>query len=130
VTIVNLKIASLLAASAFAAQANDELTAISEGMMTQSCPDDFFELPLFPEASLCQIFADQLQLPASLSYHAKSDQQSTKEFYQQLLGEAESEETLKGRILMQYQNGEKIIIISEDGNGSQVDILVKTSSNH
>ncbi|MFT5674740.1 MAG: hypothetical protein ACI808_000664 [Paraglaciecola sp.] len=107
----------------FHSLADDEATVVTDHLTTQTCPDDFFQLPLYPLANLCQIFAEEL--PASLVYHAKADQETTKAYYLQTLGQAESEDTLKGRIVLQYKNGDHIIIISEDGNGSQVDILVK-----
>jgi hypothetical protein len=110
-------------ALAFHSFADDETTVVTKHFATQSCPDDFFELPLHPEARMCQIFAEEL--PASLVYHANADQETTKDYYLTTLGQAESEETLKGRIVLQYKSGDHIIIISEDGNGSQVDILVK-----
>lgn len=87
------------------------------------CPEQFYDIPLYPNANLCLVFDEAL--PASLTYHAKAQQQATMDFYAQQLGQAESEQSLKGRIMLQYQNGKHTIIISPDGAGSQVDILVK-----
>ena len=36
----------------------------------QGCPENFYALPLYPNAKFCQLFAEQL--PASLSYFAIS----------------------------------------------------------
>lgn len=91
----------------------------------QPCPTEFFQLPLFPGAKLCQIFADGM--PASIIYHASADQQTTQKFYQQKLGEADKITLLKGRILMEYADSNRIIVISKDGNGSQVDVLIKST---
>lgn len=88
------------------------------------CPSSFFDLPLYPLARLCLVF-DQ-QLPASLTYHAKADQDTTKGFYLEQLGQAQSEQSSKGRIVLQYNSGKHTIVISPDGAGSQVDILVKS----
>ncbi|WP_239024124.1 hypothetical protein [Paraglaciecola marina] len=93
--------------------------------VSKICPADFHTLPLYPNAKFCQLF--DTKLPASLSYFAVSGQQATKDFYLQELGEAEDEKMLKGRIVLQYEHGEKVVIISKDGTGSQVDILVKSS---
>ena len=90
-----------------------------------TCPDDFFTLPLYPNAKFCQLFADEL--PASMSYFAVSDQQTTKAFYLEQLGQAEDEKILKGRIVLQYANGQKVVVISKDGQGSQIDILIKSA---
>tara|TARA_R110000751_G_scaffold176555_2_gene282781 strand:- start:8637 stop:9149 length:513 start_codon:yes stop_codon:yes gene_type:complete len=89
------------------------------------CPADFFTLPLYPNAKFCQLFAQGL--PASMSYFAISDQQSAKEFYINHLGQAEQEKMLHGRIVLQYSNGQKIVVISKDGQGSQIDILIKSA---
>jgi hypothetical protein len=93
---------------------------------SQSCPEDFYSLPLMSEPQFCQQFSTDL--PASMSYHAKSDQYSVKDFYLERMGQAENENTLKGRIVLQYNNGQKIVIISPDGKGSQIDILVKSAN--
>ena len=95
-----------------------------DGPDTQSCPADFYQLPIYPGASLCQVFAEQL--PASLTYHAKAQQDEARAFFIQQLGEAEAEKSLKGRILLEYNGGSQIIVISKDGDGSQVDVLVKS----
>lgn len=89
------------------------------------CPAEFFTLPLYPNAKFCQLFADEL--PASMSYFAISDQQTTKAFYLEKLGQAEDEKMLKGRIVLQYANGQKVVVISKDGQGSQIDILIKSA---
>ncbi len=90
----------------------------------QACPADFYQLPIFPGAKLCQIFDGSV--PASLIYHAAADPQTTQTFYQQQLGQADNITQLKGRIMMEYKDSDKIIVISKDGNGSQVDVLIKS----
>lgn len=109
----------------FAFMLHSAASASTESAPTaQTCPNDFYTLPLYPQASLCQRF-DQA-MPASLIYHAKTDQNSAQVFYQESLGEPEQAKVANGRIVMQYQNGQKIIVISPDGAGTQVDILVKS----
>lgn len=103
------------------------ISASTSVASSQTCPSEFFTLPLYPKASLCQLF-DQ-QLPASLIYHANTDQDATRAFYQDALGDPQTHQEAKGRIVLQYQNGQHIIIISPDGQGTQVDILVKTTKN-
>lgn len=114
-----LTAASILCLSTLSVSAQQESMALD----AQACPDSFFELPLYPGASLCMSF-DQ-ELPASLTYHAKAGQDETKNFYLQSLGQAQSERLSKGRILLQYSDGKQTIVISPDGDGTQVDILVK-----
>ncbi|MEP0355422.1 MAG: hypothetical protein ABJH06_08350 [Paraglaciecola sp.] len=123
-----LKPATLLMMAISSNLIADELVIDEQVAPTVSkvCPTDFFALPLYPNAKFCQLF--DTKLPATLSYFAVDDQQTTKDFYLQELGEAEDEEMLKGRIVLQYEKGEKVVIISKDGAGSQVDILVKSTS--
>lgn len=90
-----------------------------------TCPADFYTLPLYPNAKFCQLF--EQGLPASMSYFAISDQQSAKNFYINQLGQAEDEKMLNGRIVLQYSNGQKVVVISKDGQGSQIDILIKSA---
>lgn len=97
----------------------------TETVSSQTCPEEFFTLPLFPNAKFCQLFAKQL--PASLSYFALGDQQTAKAFYLDQLGQAEDEKMLKGRIVLQYSSGQKVVVISKDGQGSQIDILIKSA---
>ena len=98
--------------------------AAAESMDTQICPTDFYDLPLFPNAKMCQIFGQSL--PATMTYHATTDQQTTQEFYIEALGEADSVSMLKGRIQLEYDGANKIIMISQDGAGTQIDVLVKS----
>lgn len=104
------------------------LTASGSAMADQqdACPDTFYALPLFPDASLCQVFDGEL--PATLTYHAKADLQKTRDYYIAQLGKPEQEELKKGRIVLQYGASGKVLILSPDGSGSQVDILVKDAS--
>lgn len=96
------------------------------GHATTNCPADFHQTPLYPEARFCQSFDDKL--PASLSYHANSDIQQAADFYLQQLGTPDNDETLKGRRVLQFDQGQKVVVLSADGQGTQVDILVKASS--
>lgn len=119
-----LKVSGLLAltSSGFSlAEALHNETSVD----VQNCPQNFYALPLYPNAKFCQLF--DKQLPASLTYFAISNQQTAKAFYLEQLGQAEDEQMLKGRIVLQYANGQKVVIISKDGQGSQIDILIKSS---
>ncbi|MFT2091819.1 hypothetical protein [Paraglaciecola sp. 2405UD69-4] len=102
------------------------LTETLAPSVSQLCPTDFYTLPLYPNPKFCQQFATTL--PASLSYFAASAPKATRDFYLTELGEAEDEKILKGRIVLQYADGQKVVVISKDGAGSQIDILVKSTS--
>jgi hypothetical protein len=118
------KVSVLLAISSNGLLQAEELQT-EANVITQGCPKDFYSLPLYPNAKFCQLFAEEL--PASMSYFAISDQQTAKAFYLEQLGQAEDEKMLKGRIVLQYDNGQKVVVISKDGQGSQIDILIKSA---
>lgn len=88
-----------------------------------ACPTDFYQLPLVPNATYCQIF-DQ-DLPASMSYFAALPQAEVKAFYLESLGQPDKDDTEHGRIVLLFKQGQHTVIISADGSGSQVDMLVK-----
>ena len=117
-----LVLSAITASGLLQAQESQTETTVS----TQTCPEEFYALPLYPNAKFCQLFAKEL--PASMSYFAISSQQTAKAFYLEKLGKAEDEKTLNGRIVLQYANGQKVVVISKDGQGSQIDILIKSSS--
>jgi hypothetical protein len=116
-------------------QASEPVTALVSDQVSEpmsiheirsaTCPAEFYTLPLYPNAKFCQLYAQGL--PASMSYFASSDQQSAKDFYINQLGQAEDEKMLNGRIVLQYSKGQKVVVISEDGQGSQIDILIKSA---
>lgn len=89
----------------------------------QPCPQSFFETPLYPQARLCHLFDDTM--PATLSYHADSTPLQAKTFYLEQLGQPQSNEIKRGRHVLQYDDAARIVVISEDGDGSQIDILIK-----
>ncbi|WP_299080300.1 hypothetical protein [uncultured Paraglaciecola sp.] len=97
----------------------------SLGVRGATCQENFYALPIYPNAKYCQLFAEQL--PASMSYFSISAPQDAKDFYINQLGQADHENVLKGRIVLQYSSGQKIIVISKDGQGSQVDVLIKSA---
>jgi hypothetical protein len=114
----------ILSSGQLQAQETQTNVVDKSNMRVQDCPESFYSLPLYPNAKFCQLFAEKL--PASMSYFAISDQQTTKAFYIEKLGPAEDEKTLHGRIVLQYSNAQKVLVISKDGQGSQIDILIKS----
>lgn len=90
---------------------------------SMSCPTQFHALPLAPSAGFCQVF-DQ-ELPASMSYFANLNQAAVKDFYLEALGTPNQDVMEKGRNLLNYQDRQLTIVISPDGIGSQIDVLLK-----
>ena len=116
---------SLLLAMLFSGFLQAQGLQVEKLVNVRSCPENFYTLPLYPNAKFCQLFAEAL--PASMSYFAGSDQQTAKAFYVDQLGQAEDEKVLHGRIVLQYSKGQKVLVISKDGQGSQIDILIKSA---
>ena len=91
---------------------------------TQPCPSTFGDVPLAPKASYCHIFNQSS--PASMSFHAPATPEQTLTFYQQTMGEQiVTASKQAGRTLLILKQGR--LIISLDGTGSQVDILIEAN---
>lgn len=88
-----------------------------------SCPLQFHTLPLTPSASFCQAF--DKELPASLSYFSQLQPEAVKAFYIEALGTPNKNTLTKGRFLLNYPDRQLTLVISADGIGSQIDILLK-----
>jgi hypothetical protein len=87
------------------------------------CPESFHQLPVYPNAKLCQMFDDTF--PATLTYHAAVDIDTAASFYIKALGKTNKNIQVKGRRVLHFNSDNPIIIISKDGQGSQVDVLMK-----
>jgi hypothetical protein len=100
----------------------------TESVNQQSdCPSHFYGIPLTESKKQCQQFAEQL--PATLTYHSPHKPEKIDAWYQQQLGKPESKKQVKGRLLLEYRTGNQILIFSEDGNGTQIDMLIIDSIN-
>ena len=106
---------SLLFSNTLHGESRSEQTTSVSG---SACPSNFYSVQLTTDASACHVFADDL--PASLTYHSK---QTSDELEQQIDGPV-NQSLSQNRILMRQANDQTIIVISPDGTGSQVDILV------
>ncbi len=91
--------------------------------LDNACPTTFHQLPLYPNAKLCQMFDDSF--PATITYHANTDIDGAANFYLEELGQTDKDTLMKGRRVLHFNNNNPIVIISKDGPGSQVDVLMK-----
>ncbi|WP_088330500.1 hypothetical protein [Lacimicrobium sp. SS2-24] len=89
------------------------------------CPERFHAIPLTTDAKFCQQFDDKL--PASLSFFSAGTPELTLDYYLSQMTAAQHSNS-KGRQVLQSQQGHWVIVISQDGEGSQVDILVKANN--
>ena len=90
---------------------------------TTDCPEAFLDIPVYYDASHCQVFSSEP--PASMSYHAKTGMEQMLAFYQSKLGDAQTQDKKRGRHILEFSAGNQIIILSNDNAGTQVDILIK-----
>ncbi|MFC3092625.1 hypothetical protein DRW07_00220 [Alteromonas sediminis] len=86
-----------------------------------NCPENFHSIALHQDAKLCQIFDEGL--PATLVYHLKLSPNQVVTYYTQADG-FEVRSVVGERTLISNNQDSKRIVISPDGKGTQIDILV------
>lgn len=97
--------------------------ALSFESSTQSCPDQFYNVKLPTNGKFCQVFA--ADLPASMILFVPQDPAKVIEFYQQDSATFSASRAVKDRFIMNSNDNNATVIFSRDGQGTQVDILVK-----
>lgn len=112
---------SLLFSNTLHGESRSVQTAVVSG---STCPLTFYNVQLTTDASACHVFADKL--PASLTYHSKQASNELEHFFRQQIDGPVKHTLSQNRILMRETNDQTIIVISRDGAGSQVDILVNS----
>ncbi|RDV28984.1 hypothetical protein DXV75_00510 [Alteromonas aestuariivivens] len=85
------------------------------------CPADFFSVTIPEQARQCQMF--DVDVPASMVFYTPQDKSTVMAYYQSTLPALQVRSTFNERTLMAIGNQLRIVV-SPDGNGSQVDILV------
>ncbi|WP_166423395.1 hypothetical protein [Paraglaciecola sp. 20A4] len=97
-------------------------TQNTEEMHADTCPTVFYQLQLSLDASACHVFAGTL--PASITYHSNQSPKAVDLFLRQQIDTPFTQTFDHNRILLHLEGNRKIIVISPDGPGSQVDILI------
>lgn len=92
---------------------------------TENCPQSFYSITLPEGGKLCQVFA--ADFPASMIFHVPSSPQQVVDFYAKNDSIFSSSKRVKDRFMLQSKDKNTTLIISADGNGAQVDVLVKKS---
>ncbi|MBT1062015.1 hypothetical protein KJY73_00460 [Bowmanella sp. Y26] len=98
------------------------LALSASSLAATDCPEQFHQLPLVEKAGSCHIFDDKL--PATLSYFSALTPAQTLAFYQDQLSDALQSQS-KDRQVLEDKQGRWVVVISADGKGSQIDMLVK-----
>jgi hypothetical protein len=103
--------------------ATDNKVVNDNAIKTQTCPEAFYQVKLPINGKLCQVFA--ADLPASMIFHVPQSPDEVVEYYKQSNSIFNTTKQVKDRYLMQSSDKNTTIIISSDGSGTQVDVLVK-----
>jgi hypothetical protein len=117
-------------------------TIMSSNINTQDCPHSFYSITLPQNGKLCQVFA--ADLPASMVFYVPQSPSEVVQYFKQQHTSPESSHALpsaaaskvsfstskqvKSRYLLLSDDKNTTIVISSDGEGTQVDVLVKSDS--
>lgn len=86
-----------------------------------TCPSVFYSINLHNDAKLCQIFDSSK--PASLIYHVNETPNNVVDFF--LVNHQLTKHShIHNRVLLMNADKTHRVIVSPDGEGSQVDILI------
>lgn len=91
------------------------------GPSITDCPSEFHSIAVHNNAKLCQVF--DTGLPASMVYHVDS---SPNNIMSLILEDSRMQfvSNVQSRILLMSKNKQYRVVVSPDGEGSQVDILI------
>lgn len=89
---------------------------------SEACPSDFYQVAIPAGGKLCQIFATDL--PASMVFYVPENMHTVVDFYQSA-GQLGAAQEVNQRFVMRSSDTHTTVIVSADGAGSQVDVLVK-----
>lgn len=107
--------------------ANDRQTKTelneNTSIQAQDCPDSFYDISLPSGGKLCQVFA--ADFPASMIFFVPSPPDQVINFYTNDASIFTSSKQVKDRFMLQSSDKNTTLIISADGDGSQVDVLIK-----
>lgn len=110
--------------SAEALQAAEIEQVLIEDKVTTVCPNAFYQVKLPENGKLCQVFA--ADLPASMIFFVPQSPSEVVNYYEVDGTIFESPERVKDRYMLQSTDKNTTLIISSDGTGTQVDVLVKS----
>jgi hypothetical protein len=91
-----------------------------------SCPKSFYAVKIHEEARQCQRF--DANMPASMVYFVNDSTDALVAFYLALMPNLHLKGEHNARILLSNDAGDVRVVVSPDGEGAQIDILVVTDT--
>jgi len=101
---------------------------IEEEVVSKVINNGVIDIPILDNAQVFAEFTDKL--PAVINYFTRSSEEKVIDFYQQAFGEPYSQELKRGRLTLQYQEGEEVmrVVISQQNKKRQVDVIIENKN--
>ncbi len=106
----------------------EEIEEIEEEVVSKVINNGVIDIPILDNAQVFAEFTDKL--PAVINYFTRSSEAEVIDFYQQAFGEPYSQELKRGRLTLQYQEGEEVmrVVISQQNKKRQVDVIIENNN--
>ena len=101
---------------------------IEEEVVSKVINNGVIDIPILDNAQVFAEFTDKL--PAVINYFTRSSEAEVIDFYQQAFGEPYSQDLKRGRLTLQYQEGEEVmrVVISQQNKKRQVDVIIENNN--
>jgi ABC-type taurine transport system substrate-binding protein len=101
---------------------------IEEEVVSKVINNGVIDIPILDNAQVFAEFTDKL--PAVINYFTRSSEAEVIDFYQQAFGEPYSQDLKRGRLTLQYQEGEEVmrVVISQQNKKRQVDVIIENKN--
>jgi hypothetical protein len=99
-----------------------------EEVVSKVINNGVIDIPILDNAQVFAEFTDKL--PAVINYFTRSSEAEVIDFYQQAFGEPYSQDLKRGRLTLQYQEGEEVmrVVISQQNKKRQVDVIIESKN--
>lgn len=97
-------------------------SSASQIIETQNCPIQFYQVNLPQNGKLCQVFA--AELPASMVFFVPQTPNEVLKYYRSFENTWADTKQVKQRYVLVSVDSKSRLIISADGAGTQVDVLI------
>jgi len=101
---------------------------VEEEVVSKVINNGVIDIPILDNAQVFAEFTDKL--PAVINYFTRSSEAEVIDFYQRAFGEPYSQELKRGRLTLQYQEGEEVmrVVISQQNKKRQVDVIIENNN--